>query len=494
MTVQTSSPRVVYDGDGITTVFAIPFKFLDNSHISAFLRDAVPVQNDWVEGTQYTITGAGNPAGGTLTIKTTPTDYTPQNGEQLIILRIVPDTQQSQYVEGDDLPSATLENDLDKRTMASQQIAETLARSLTAPIADTVAGNFELPLDADRASKFLAFDALGNPIPSLGTAAGQPVPFSTFGQDWVTLADDAAARTFLDAQRNLLSLLTADGDIVIRSGGAIVRLAKANDGDGLVLASGIPAWAAAPTAGDCRLTKSGANLLLSRLGGRALTINNKPEAIPAAGVLLAAAGLSAGTTYFIYAFMSGGTMTLEASTTAHIPDTTTGIEIKTGDATRTLVGMARPGAGPVWVDTPAQRFVVSYFNRRGIAGLAHFTTDRITASTTYVELNAEIRNEFLTWADEVVQARFNGSASADTIADVKSSIGIDGATAEDVLTRSVSAVGTYNQPVAVTLFKSGLAEGYHYATGLGSVAAGNGTWTGGATAGDRCTVGTIIRG
>jgi hypothetical protein len=331
MTVSTSSPRVVYDGDGTTTVFAIPFKFLDNSHITVFLRTAVPVQNDWTDGTEYTLTGAGNPAGGTLTVKTTPTDYTPKVGERLIILRVVPNTQETQYVENDDLPSATLENDLDKRTMASQQIDETLARALTAPEADTLAGNFELPLDAARASKFLAFDALGNPIASLGTAAGQPVPFSSFGQDWVTLADAAAGLTFLGAQADLLNALTADGDILIRSGGAIARLAKANDGDALVLASGLPAWAKSSlprgylsgltlsngtdtahdidiAPGDCRSEDNQANIIIPSAVGKRLDASWAAGGTPAAptGGLSSSLTLTADTIYYVHAIIVGG--------------------------------------------------------------------------------------------------------------------------------------------------------------------------------------------
>lgn len=197
MTVSTATARVVYNGDGSTVVFPVPFRFLDNSHVAAFLRDAVPKQSGWVEGTQYNLTGAGNNAGGVLTVKTSPVDYTPQVGEQLIILRSVPITQETDYVENDDLPSSTVENDFDKRVMVSQQLDETLGRALVAPESDTLAGNLELPLDADRAEKFLAFDSLGNAIASIGTAAGQPVPFSTFGQSWVTLADAAAGRSVL---------------------------------------------------------------------------------------------------------------------------------------------------------------------------------------------------------------------------------------------------------------------------------------------------------
>jgi hypothetical protein len=68
---------------------------------------------------------------------------------------------------------------------------------------------------------------------------------------------------------------------------------------------------AARQAGQCRLAKSGANLLLARHNGHRIVINGAAQTIPAAGLSLAAAGLTPDTTYFIYAFMNAGVMTLE---------------------------------------------------------------------------------------------------------------------------------------------------------------------------------------
>src|SRR5690349_16921436 len=62
--------------------------------------------------------------------------------------------------------------------------------------------------------------------------------------------------------------------------------------------------------GQCRLVKSGANLVLQRFQGLWLTINGVVQAIPAAGVSLAPTGLTASTNYNIYAYMNSGTMTL----------------------------------------------------------------------------------------------------------------------------------------------------------------------------------------
>jgi hypothetical protein len=53
--------------------------------------------------------------------------------------------------------------------------------------------------------------------------------------------------------------------------------------------------------GQCRLVKSGANLVLQPFNGNKLMIGGKMRTIPAAGVSLAATGLTAGTKYYAYA-------------------------------------------------------------------------------------------------------------------------------------------------------------------------------------------------
>lgn len=152
--------------------------------------------------------------------------------------------------------------------------------------------------------------------------------------------------------------------------------------------------------GQCRLAKSGASIVLTPCNGNKLTINGLSQTVPNAGVSLSPAGLTPSTLYYIYAYMNAGVMTLEASATGHSTDTASGVEIKAGDATRTLVGMARPIAGPAWQDSVQQRFVLSWFNRRAIPVSGQFTTDRTVAANVTVEVNAEIRNEFLCWGDE----------------------------------------------------------------------------------------------
>jgi hypothetical protein len=180
-----------------------------------------------------------------------------------------------------------------------------------------------------------------------------------------------------------------------------------------------------PQHGRCRLALSGSNLVLSPYAGNQLVINGSVSVIPDAGVSLAPTGLAAGTFYYIYAFMNAGTMTLEASTTGHSTQAGTGVEIKTGDATRTLVGAAYTDAGPAWADTDTKRWVLSWFNRRTRSGSSAFTALRSTTSTTNAEISAEIRCNYISWADEDAIAFFWGYEQSSVPALVATFIAID---------------------------------------------------------------------
>lgn len=258
-----------------------------------------------------------------------------------------------------------------------------------------------------------------------------------------------------------------------------------------------------PAVGQCRLTKSGSNLLLSQEGGNLLTINGRQCVVPDAGVTLAPTSLTPGTTYYIYATESAGTVNaLEASTTVPVFSTTAGnkgVKIKTGDDARTLVGQAAIITGPAWVDTDAQRYVISYFNRKNKGGKNVYTASRPLTATSFAEPTggSEIRVGFLTWADEAVTARFVLTGNIGSTANALwSAIAFDGTTAEDGGTalQGSSGAGNINWTASGGIEKSGLSEGLHYATLVGMVSAGTFNFDGNAVPGTRCTVTVNIRG
>jgi hypothetical protein len=228
--------------------------------------------------------------------------------------------------------------------------------------------------------------------------------------------------------------------------------------------------------GQCRLIKSAANLLLSPFNGQWLIISGTPQPVPAAGVSLAPPATT-GTVYYIYAFMAAGVMTLEASATAYSVDAATGIAVKTGDATRTLVGMSRTVAS-AWVDSSNLRLVRSWFNSGRIDMNGGDMGGATVNSATYVDIGgASFQLEWLNWAGECVDLSFTGTQFNSLAgAFVGSTIGIDGAASISVPECGFHSSGTGYRGAVACRLTTELAEGYHFARPMGVVGSGSGTW------------------
>jgi len=101
---------------------------------------------------------------------------------------------------------------------------------------------------------------------------------------------------------------------------------------------------------------------------------------------------------YIYAYWTGTAIELEWSRTPPTDDATYGHKVKTGDSSRTLVGMAVSIAGSAWEDSATQIHVLSYFNRVekiGENGLS--VSDNSITATSAVERNINHRITFLKW-------------------------------------------------------------------------------------------------
>ena len=173
MTLATTTNKVILQGNGSTGTAGSAFSY---SFIIPTAADAVVTYTD-TAGTQtniisslYTITGLNDPDGGTLTYPLSG-DAIP-TGATLTLERVVPYTQDTVLTNQGAYYPAVVEAALDGLTMQTQQLAETLARTITANPAD-VSPTMELPVAALRASMYLGFDPSGNL--AVLSAAGDPV-------------------------------------------------------------------------------------------------------------------------------------------------------------------------------------------------------------------------------------------------------------------------------------------------------------------------------
>lgn len=164
MTVSSTTSKVSYTGNGSTTAFAVTFYFLEAADLQVILRSGT-TETVQVLTTNYTVAGAGNEAGGTVTMLVAPAAAV-----TVTIRRNIAATQETDLLPNDRLPAESLEEALDKATMLAQQLGEESARSLKFPASDA-AMSAQVPAASARASKFLSFDASGLPVATVGVDA-----------------------------------------------------------------------------------------------------------------------------------------------------------------------------------------------------------------------------------------------------------------------------------------------------------------------------------
>jgi len=243
--------------------------------------------------------------------------------------------------------------------------------------------------------------------------------------------------------------------------------------------------------GQCVLMLVGANLVLQPKNGHLLIINGRSEEVPAGGVSLPPTGLTASTKYYIYALMSSGVMILEAVTTAYAVSTAAenrDVVIKSGDNTRTLVGMVYPIAGPAFVDSWSQRFVRTWFNDPGVRTQVRMNNTsgvRYSTSNTgpaFAEVTSTIRNYALFWAGEDWDISLAGAALAPSQGPaIWCGLGVDSTTvSEPIGSYFNGGGGGYASSISAPNIKTGLSEDVHYVTLLALVSSGTYQFAGGS--------------
>ena len=226
MTVSTTTNKVAYIGNGIATTFAIPFPFLEREHLKVYqlLKDVQTERTDWTV------------SGGNMVFATAPAD-----DAQIVIMREVPLTQETDYRENEVLPAETLERNFDKLTMQIQQLKEQAERAVTVDIFDDTDAASLIPSIRQSVS-----DAAGY-AESAEQNAQTAVQSATTAEEKAQLAansvDEAAALLENKADKNVYASTTTRGlaqwanstaDLnentpsviisVIKSGNCVIRL------------------------------------------------------------------------------------------------------------------------------------------------------------------------------------------------------------------------------------------------------------------------------
>lgn len=159
----TTPPRVVFNCDGVTTVFPVNIQAYQPGDISVVLT--APASSGGAEVTltlnsDYSLaaTGTLNPPAQTLT---TLGAIPYAHGYTLQAYINPPVNQQSQYVQGQAFPSLAVQTNLDRLTQMVQRVTDAVSRAIHFPDGD-VAPSGLLPVAAARALMMMMFDANGN--------------------------------------------------------------------------------------------------------------------------------------------------------------------------------------------------------------------------------------------------------------------------------------------------------------------------------------------
>lgn len=216
-TVSTTAPRNDYIGNGATATYNYTFRIFAATDLRVTKRDTSNVETALSYPADYSVTGTNSASGGTITLTAgnLPTDYR-------LTIRFDRTPRQSTDLrnQGSFFPEVH-EDKFDELTRYVQQVEDVIDRSIHLP--ETEAGTSAattLPAANSRASKFLAFDASGNPVASAG---GFSTPTVTAYA--TTLLDDTTAvqarqTLLLDkkgadiASAATIDLDTATGDLI----------------------------------------------------------------------------------------------------------------------------------------------------------------------------------------------------------------------------------------------------------------------------------------
>jgi len=178
MTVSSTTVKNSYSGNGSTTQFAYGFKIFADTDLIVIIRSAAGTETVKTLTTHYTVAGAGDASGGSITFTS---GNTPASGETVVIIREVPQTQAIDYIANDPFPAESHEEGLDRATMTTQQVQEEVDRSIKLSRTNTMTSTEFTVGATDRANKILAFDSSGeiSVTQELGTYKGTDTTVTT---------------------------------------------------------------------------------------------------------------------------------------------------------------------------------------------------------------------------------------------------------------------------------------------------------------------------
>ena len=253
MTVSTTGNRAEYSLTGTTASFAfasggVNFTIFDDDDLKVYVDGVLKTKT-----THYTVTiNTNNEA--TVTFVSSPSDYRPVSGQEVVLVREVPLTQTTNYQNNNIFDAETLEKSIDLETMKAQQVSINTDRAIK--FSDTATGITSSVTEitapsATRANKLISFDASGNiqTTQEIGTLKGDWATSTVYvqrdlakqasasegsTQDNIYICIEAHTSTGSYLTENDSSKWTLVLDVATASGGVNESAAWARKVDGIV--------------------------------------------------------------------------------------------------------------------------------------------------------------------------------------------------------------------------------------------------------------------
>jgi hypothetical protein len=207
MTITNTTNKVRYSGNGTSTTFGVTFPFFAASDLQVYLIDtATGVETLQTQGTHYSVFG-------TNVVFVTP----PPTGKDVLIVRIVPLTQEVDLQNTAVIDAEVLERALDRSAARDQQLNEAISRALLLPLGSTQ-GSITVPQPS--AHKFMRWKADESGLENIDLSTVGALAVTDYAKTLLDDPDAATARNTLSAvgrvsggtAGNLVSL-TSGGDI-----------------------------------------------------------------------------------------------------------------------------------------------------------------------------------------------------------------------------------------------------------------------------------------
>ena len=220
-----------------TQELPVPEYFLLNGDIEVIDLDSEGSETLLVEDVDYTVDGAGDESGGSVTM------IAGTIGNTITIIRSVPITQEIDFIAQGGTDEESVERGLDKLTMILQQLHG--SKAVLFPATEPVSTYQYLPASSDRAGKFFGFDSSGDILLTSSTSApvldddtlGGSTPSSS------AAPSQSSVKNYIDSARvkqidddDYTTLAADSGKTIIISPTATrtITLANFSDGDHVV--------------------------------------------------------------------------------------------------------------------------------------------------------------------------------------------------------------------------------------------------------------------